>query len=325
MKKGVALLWVLVLSTVLMIISGTMVNTIIKESRFSISIEDSVKAYAAAKTGIDWGAAELANEKSTVAAGTIIIEKDAAGAAIVTTDVTINRTTKIVTSTGKSGNVRRRLEYHSTSNLGTRINPSKIPNDTPVGPLNESFTLQFDFWGKPNTSEVVFGLRNTAAVLANSTQMSLVMYQSKLYLQVYDSDTGVGSKFNVIDINTKAQYQWISNADPYQYRATIKYVKDTSAVLTIRKREEYKDPIDGETKVKYTCVAEATADLTALSMHVGTFNSLLVSGPSPTTYVASDTDYADPYMGDGEYIEYVTSATTFVRVDNIQYKDPSKL
>lgn len=187
-KRGIALIWSLVLCSILLIISGTMVSYIIKESQFSVRITESTSAYAYAKSGADWA---------------INCYQNTTGVGVTPIDIKIDKENKIeanckidldfdddglddtiVTTTGDgvAGSKIFTVGSESTISSVTRkvayemIDPTKLkyynyedfdlipsglftllPDDAPIdiienqaiGSNKESFTLQFDMWIDP--------------------------------------------------------------------------------------------------------------------------------------------------------------------------------
>jgi hypothetical protein len=64
-KKGYALIWSVLISAILLVISSTMANVIIKELNMSTREENSNNAYTAAKSGIDWANYYIHNKCQT--------------------------------------------------------------------------------------------------------------------------------------------------------------------------------------------------------------------------------------------------------------------
>jgi uncharacterized protein (UPF0333 family) len=100
-KKGIALLWSLVISLVMLLISGTMVSIIVKDSQSSVRIEESAQAYAAAKSGMDWGIWYLNSQQTGT---TFPVTFDINGSQVQTTVDVIPGTPTIINSTGVVNN-----------------------------------------------------------------------------------------------------------------------------------------------------------------------------------------------------------------------------
>lgn len=302
MKKGVALLWVLVLSVVLLIITGTMVSYIIKESRFSINIEDSTKAYSAAKTGIEWGRNELDIPNGSTGAD-IEIEPGQ-----VMANVTIDRVSNKIVSRGQSGQVRRQLEYQVSQNPGTTIYPVNM-DAMPLGPYDDSVEMQFDFWGTGtgNSSDGSrVGLDDKAVIGTDQNSISMVLTSAgNVNLKIISGKLGALPPFAAL--NSQGTPLVLPVGGPYDYQASIKYVKDTSVSLIIRKRVKVGDI------VTFECMGSVIVD--ASTYGFGPFTSFDAEGGVNRTYITDNTVYEN---GDSHY-----GVIDAFRFDNINVKTPS--
>jgi len=294
LKKGVALLWVTILSGILLIISGTMVSYIIKESQFSVRTDQSAQAYAYAKSGVDW-ATKYANDTKPIS--TVETSFDFSDSNT-ESDVTVKITPKgtdcsanyCIQSTGMVGSVTRTLEYMINPVNLTRIIPPS-PLTGPITPNNrESFNFQFDFWFGDNRASnyngTVFGLSSTSGYIA----MQINGIDGNLQLL-----TSSGTVNTAINLGTEGSII----KTPFIYRAKIKHIKDTAAALTVFRRNP-----DGS----YTCVGSAIKDLRGLDL--GNLNTLKVN--TTGTYRTSSTT-----VGDGEYLEITSPLGKALYVDNI--------
>ena len=293
-KKGVALLWVTILSGILLIISGTMVSYIVKESQFSVRTDQSAQAYAYAKSGVDWATkyADDAKPISTVEKsfdfGDSNTEIDVI--VIITPKGTNCSASYCIQSTGMVGPVTRTLEYEiNPVNLSRIIPPSPLTGT--ITPSNrESFNFQFDFWLNSNYDDkynnTVFGLSSSSGYIA--LQISGIDGN----LQLLTSSGTVSTA-----INLRSEGPIIKT--PFTYRAKIKYFKDTAATLTIFRRNP-----DGS----YTCVGSALKDLRGLDL--GNLNTLKIN--STGTYITSGTT-----VGDGEYLQVTSPLSRVLYIDNI--------
>lgn len=108
---GMALLWSLVTITVLLAITGSMAGLIIKESRMSSGIDLSIRAYAAAESGLEHGTFLATQDTPGTSPCKDKDNKCSIGSSeyffIIDYSVT-DKTT--ITSTGKSGTTNRRIE-----------------------------------------------------------------------------------------------------------------------------------------------------------------------------------------------------------------------
>jgi hypothetical protein len=334
-KKGIALLWSLVLCGLLLIISGTMVSFMVKESRMSINIEDSTQAYAHARTGIDWAKMFLQGKRGVEANGTYSFSMDplvAGDELSVEISGDLSAGTTIIRSTGDSLGVKRAIEYKVTNNSGTVINPNPTPPyGTPLPAANtDSFTLQFDMWsdgtGFPtqtaNNDIPIIGLTSNAtpAGMGSPTRISLGLTTSNASLG--DNPSGIIiSTISSANTVSRVPLTWnptftsfaninsdASSSVPYRYRVMLTYLNGTqvSAKLMVKS-----SGAGGE----YVCVAYGVADVSGLEF--GDLRYLLSHGVGIT---GGETISNDPVIA-GSYIQLQkTAAGGHIYIDNINFK-----
>ncbi len=297
MKKAIALLWTLIIILVLLIISGTMASYMIKESRMGINIEDSSKAYAFAKSGIEWG---VINKGEAVGPTCFDLDISVTGVedVCVMVDVPNGDGTKI-TSTGKANNVVRKIEYIIQDNNAEKITPSDIVNNTIISPsVSGSFDFQFDFWADNATfsGNSVFGLDT----LPGSTNPSLYIKfgsDGKISLNRKDS-SGNEETYGKLSIPLTSDATLINKYA--EYRLKIKYVHDNSISLKLYQF----DNID-----KHLCVdyVSSSPDINFSTLASFYTNSSGVSYENQTSVT----------IGDGTFIKITDSVTNNIYIDNI--------
>lgn len=318
-QKGIALMWVLILSFVLMVITTTMVTYMVKENRMSLGIQDSTQSYAYARTGIDWGMARIVSMKSgeTVSQG-LNLDMDTGTPPILETNVVITATAdgegKIVSTSDWQG-VKRTIEFEKKPITFAEVTPSddNLLTGRHLPGNNGSFRLGFDFWtNQNNPSPMWFGLASES----DSGGSYIALHFSGSYANIeVKKDGGPSASLAAISntIPTTPAFTYSGSNESYaDYRAEIIYVKDTSVNVVIKKR-------DMGTGV-YNCYASGTLDMQEHSLNdlgsldyfyvknsVGDFQYLKTSGT----------------IADGSYLQYRSGGLPIVFVDNIIVYDRS--
>ena len=275
MKKGVALIWAVVLCAVLMLIATIITTAVIKESQFSVRVDSSVRAFSAASSGIEWGkyciqdnleknagspepaAACYGPNSFTIASNPNNEEYT----------VTILKGSELpspsykITSVGKVGiDVKRVLEYKYTAVDMASVENNELTSPNAIN-FKNSFTLSYDFWlDKINpASRVEFGVENSN----NPKQKIGIVYSGvdngKMSLLVTkDASTQYSSK--AIDLSSLdlASYK----DEPYWLNVQLKYVYQNSAVLTLRRRYRNSTVPELQNKLDY-CSARTSIDLSS--------------------------------------------------------------
>lgn len=319
-KKGVALIWALVLSAILLIISTTMVTYIIQESQFSVRISESTAAYSYASSGIEWANHELEN-----GGGASTNEFDINGDGETDTTVVISTgdcsggedTDFCISSTGVSGDVTRKLEHEVTPMVANPIDLYNPPQSVKVSEDNsESFEMSFRFWGSHSS---YFGL-NQDGDSDNLNNPYLAMRiqiendgtrHDNVKLEYRDKSGNSNATEPIYDLFIDDESSGDTDGDgiieyrrnPYEYRATIRYIKDTAASIKICRKIE-----SGGTE-SFDCLGGASLDLNGKDL--GNLNSLFVydSGASEGTSTEVDYTYREflpgteqSWAGDGNII-----------------------
>lgn len=262
--KGVALLWTLLISMVLLTISGTMVNFIIKDSRFTVNIEDSVKAYAIAKSGLDWG--NWYKKTNNLSNNNYLFNIDS-------NIVRVVISADSVTSTAYVNGVERSLRTKYSELVKTAVIPS-----TNLSPNTEGFTFWFDFWGSV-AGDADFGLKNDSSVPAlfvnvNSGNAKLCMYYNNPSL--------------VISCSEPISLSGANPTEPYNLRAEINYIDGSSASLKVSKR---------------TIIDEKETYVSLGSRHLSVPDSDWLGDLKYLFYPAGSYVSSGGSQGDGEYIQ----------------------
>lgn len=314
MKRGIALLWAMVLCSILLIVTGSMVSYITKESRFSVQIEDSGRAYGASKSGIEWAVQMLKNNPNFTSTGTTI---NLAGSQV-TVRVTAGNPV-LIESTGISGTTTRKIDFeYSPYSFGTNYDSTRsninttTPTSTTVGSNTESFTLTFDFWGGYNGTG--FGLRssdNTKRIGAHFSPAwgtSMKIWTDNVASPAYDN--------NLAD-NTRVTND-THKGETYHYKATITYLKDTAAMIKIyAENDRINQP------GVYTCVASGTRDLSGISLGDLSYFYAYTPGVNETgtTYSTDNVSYiTNGTDGDGTWLRLNDGGATNLYIDNIFLK-----
>lgn len=123
-QRGVALLWSLVTIAVLLAIAGSMAGLIIRESQMSSGIDASVRAYAAAESGIEHGSYLASTGSGDISDRQFWIEDNILGYKLTVDKDNPTEGSYLIISTGKSGNTTRKIE--KTIDRGMLSQPSVL-------------------------------------------------------------------------------------------------------------------------------------------------------------------------------------------------------
>lgn len=337
-NKGLALLWAVVLSGLLLIICGTMVSFMIKENKMSINIEDSTQAYSYARTGIDWSKAFLRDSSGTDGNGSynFDLKPQVAGdelTVIITGDLGNN--TKVARSTGNYAGVKRTIEYKLTNSNWIGISANTYPYGTPLPVDNKgSFTFQFDFWtdfngpiAKPLYADVpVMGLTATTDPRGNgyNPYISIAFADNLVFTTGAANNSGLilqaalgaaadgkFGKTEPLTVNTANNFVGVANDAeknmPYRYRMVLSYISNTQASAKLLLRNSN----DGS----YTCGAYGILDVSGNDF--GNLDKLLAHGAG---YPETSYTYSGGPQGDGYYIRLPIDASHAYYIDNPVFK-----
>lgn len=166
-KRGISLIWVVIFCSLLILVATVMTSVIVMESHLSGNFDDSLQAYAAAKSGVAWGTYYVdQNGPSTLTRSFSSYDTATPPNKIADYEVTISGDT--ITSIGKvnNGTITRKLVYTFVDN---GYDPLKVPyadikTDSYVvsTPANESFSYQYNTWfSVGSTAATIFGISET--------------------------------------------------------------------------------------------------------------------------------------------------------------------
>jgi hypothetical protein len=282
-KKGIALLWAIVMATILMLVAGTMISFVIKDSQGIVRIEDSVKAYSAAKSGMDWALTFYHNQETPPTSGSYSFTiTDPADPNPANVWVTF-KTGGLITSLGEYNNSQREVEYKVAAVSST---PVADPNDGLIT-TGSNFRLQFDYWFDEIPDNFTYGFLDPNAT------------GNRIYIKNIGTNGDVAlctlSKCsNTIKIGS--QVNPASNINkPYFFRAKIDYTSSNVATLTVSARSA----VGAE---KYTDLGVGYLDpgfiLPATKKMFATPSAVLYTDANPDTF---------PNSGDGGVLEILDS------------------
>ena len=290
-KSGVALIWTLITITILLIVSSTMANYIIRESQMSVRIEDSTQAYAIAQSGIEWAKEYVANNPGANYSGSEFVMLG--GKVTVTIQFNapvLGQTT--VTSLGVFAGVNRKLEYViSKSQKVLVVNESVIGHE--VFAMNGNYFYQFDLWGASPAVRV--GLSTSSGPIngpAANTKTLAVYYDGS------NKTFDLKSYYNLETVSSSGPVTISDGPDvatPYAWRVRVDYLQSTAARLTIYRRDSITSDL--------VCVGTSTTNLSEKDFTM------------TTAYLASDQTLNPSTAGDGNVINILNSF-----VDNLVLK-----
>jgi|GEM_PF-3812132 len=228
-KRGVALIWTLLTISILLFVTSTMANFIIRESQMSVRVEDSTKAYALAQSGIEWSkqyAASNADASVLSLVSENIPLSAVFGANTGTVTVSVSRDTptspvKII-SEGSYAGVGRKLQHTIVSNVAKEI--PKVNLLSAKYRTDASYDFQFDIWKKEGSTESVkFGLREGSKTLSVEYNGSNVFT-----ISAFDGATQIGTKSVPI---VEGSYTPVQTS--YAIRVKVRYLESTAVQMTI--------------------------------------------------------------------------------------------
>lgn len=306
MKKGVALIWAMVLCGILLIISGSMVDFITKESRFAVQIEDSGIAYANASSGIEWGLEKIKGDREY--RGDLTLSFTDGSASVSHSDI-VGQPGKVkIESTGVSNFVTRKIEYvYADSSLGTEIDLTSM--DASIGANYGSFTLSYDFWGTGG-NDAHIGLNNATDTTKPKLYLKLngetATLKTFTLTAVDSSGTIINATTGPITMSADTNRNW-----SYRYRATIRYIEAVGAFAKIQKLEQGDENANGKPG-EYLCVATANLDLSSGTFKdMGDLNSIYINATNKS-YINDSTEAS---VGDGKYVD-TWNAYHHIYIDN---------
>lgn len=284
-KSGVALLWVIILSSILIIISSTMVSYIAKELRSSARVTSSATSYSYAKSGIAWAKNHISNlaPGDIPNYGTRSYAFDFNKNNLEETSVTITRRALendfIIKSTSENNNVVRAIEYTIKESGKNFILPDQLNNinyNPPQSPRlkednNGSFEMSFVFWARDNLSQRLFigasqtsGLWTGAQTGSSIISVSLQDTTQGTIMAIAARDTGGAT----VSRQEQAPLKWEAERASRDvtsfigYRGFLTYIEDTSASFRIER-------IDG------TCIG--TVNISLVGRDFGNLRYLFIN------------------------------------------------
>jgi hypothetical protein len=229
-KEGISLIWVVVFCTLLILVATIMTNQIVLESHISIRFDSSIRAYNAARSGINWGTYYLSSDGALTdqhIVGLKLTDSDS------TYDVDINVTTKEIVSKGHSNGVIRVLKYTYTLPAATVTIPATtIANSSTAvqAPGDKQFGFSFNFWKSvpfDPTIPLEFGIENSTT----ENSIKVIVGDDGITLRVIDGTNPAVSKKIIFDStrgNVNAQYG---------AKALISYIPGTGVQLELQTRD----------------------------------------------------------------------------------------
>lgn len=302
-KKGVALLWTLIICFVLLIVSGTMVGFITKESQASVRIEDSVQAYAAAKSGLEWGNWYVKNYSRINPSGgdinstfTVPVSLNPVISAKVLIQFTKATGAGKIESEGEINGVKRKILFNLSGSQSYKW-PANANQPEILSPqICSSFKIQYDFWLDRNAypfQDFEFGVANS--VTGKNLYMNVDTYSNVTYAGIQSA--GVTTPMPSIVLVDKSvyapTYQNDTNrtpTEPYNYRAELKYIKNLSATIEISRRS-----ISGD-DVVYTPIGSQSIKM--IGKDLGTIDRIYIR-PNGWNYY----DNGNSGSGDGSNLQ----------------------
>jgi hypothetical protein len=304
---------------VLFTVSATLANNIIKESRSSIRMDDSARAYSAAESGIEWAKHYTNNMVGTSnfnevgcpssqseigkIHGPFSIEDEGGSnggepakyQVVLAADGPSNC---IISSLGTSNDTNRKLEYTITSS-----GLDEIPFDlNSILAVKGSYVQQFSIWrgNVVNTSgSIDVGLKNDSG--------------DKYIAMGYESNASEINIWLASDGDVKSDKISIPSKDldnPYALHIKIEYLRGTAIRLSVRKRDK-----DGY----ITCISpDSTAHISASGKNYSSLNHFMLSSNIPGVTVGLKP--ADQSIGDGDVMSIFSSSGQYLYIDNMAAK-----
>lgn len=313
-KKGVALLWVLVLCSVLLIITGTMVSYITKESHFSVRVDESTKAYAAASSGIEWGKKEYPN--LSIGQTTKYIKVQAGTDITAEVIVTKNANSGLIESTGTSGEVTRKLEYTVAKENFSPVPLNTSPELTEVSSSNTgSFTLKFHYWYQAGVSapQMTFGVKDPS--IAN--KYLAVNVDSNGYAKIV-AGYGVATPKTSSPIKLPPPDATVNHDKAFTYELELHYIKGIGASLRIK--EVKKNAANEAYKECIFVTSDGYVAVGLVGLDLGNLKNIKAISQSGTTTVTMIPAANDKYYNTDYILFKDTSNNRFGYIANILLK-----
>jgi Tfp pilus assembly protein PilX len=296
--KGFALIWSLVFITILLIVATTIATAITKESKMSLNSTDSLRAYAAAQTGIDLARTQfivgvenwrqlngITNDSATPYTFNGSLDNN-------TVSYKVNYWTGItspyIESTGTVGTINRKIDYYPTSTPPEIISNSNL-NDAAKAQnnksliANKSFSLGFDFWATTAGASQTIQISNSngyikAVITANSSTSLSITLNAHLNSPASDAPT-------LSDINIPTT----SGNSPYAYNINLEYKYASYLKYTLTTKDASNRPL---------CAKSNVLVLTNMPAGIDLSGSDTLALPGATLYTATN---SDSFTGDAFY------------------------
>lgn len=242
-KKGIAILWVLVLSSILIIISVTTVSHITMELRNTSRIASSAISFSHANSGLAWAKNHIAkNNNTNELGGTFFLDFDNDS----TNDVEViisdeGNSNFFIRSTGKNNDARRSIEYRISPLPVTtaELSPDGLGSDSALikSDNNDSFHLSFSFEPKDaNNQSFEIGL--TTSAISNPAPEGTIKHITAALAQ---GEGGTKMKISTSsNVGVKEEYSETlspleigGNYPAFRFIGSIRYIKNTAAIFRI--------------------------------------------------------------------------------------------
>ncbi len=243
-KRGIALIWALVTSAVMLMLATVLANISIKEIQSARRTDNSQEAYANAKTGIEWAIDFIANGSGDN--GTYIFNQSPTSKFTVTISTSGND--RVIVSEGKINNLTtRRIEY-KIRDSAINVVPCASNQFAAVATSN-SFDWKFDF-----TLKDAFGSgTSTASAVTTSGQKIDVVFSRSGANYTAQLISG-GTSSSLLTLNAQGQ----NVNEELKFRASVRYVKNIGAELKI----EFRDDTVPAAQENLKCVKRVSIPLT---------------------------------------------------------------
>ena len=289
--KGFALIWSLILITILLIVSTTVATAIVKESRMSLNSTDSLRAYSAAQTGVDLARTQFVNGIENwrkTNGNTDDVSYDFNGLLAgnnASYSVKYWPSPKsLIESTGTVGTISRKIDY--TMAAPTEVTPNSDLNDAINGQNNKqlvadkSFSLSFDYWAPTSGSTNYIRIQNSNGYI----NIGLTVFSQSVNVVLYEhiNSTGTNVPTPVADTisSFNAPLNTFSNT-PYSYNIKVDYEYDAYLKYTFTTKDSNMNPKCAKTNV-YDVSAAPALDLSG--------NDSLVFSPAVSLYTPTSSD-----------------------------------
>lgn len=309
-KNGVALIWALILSSILLIVSGTMVSYITKEAQFGFQIGESTRVYSAAKAGITWASKKVEENRDNINNTPVTLSLDEIDITVVIMPASSGLCDSgtgsidycISSEASADGKITRKIfvKKRKTDRDDTLdsyesilANPAS-PQITDGG--ENSFSINFEFWGTPlpPTTTIPFGFQNET----RNTKLYIEFNEdeAELVAEYWDPNSGAFESLrSSTSINTAPE----SGSTTYSFIADLSYIDDTTAVLSIIARDS------GLKKVS-PCRGEISLDLSGIDM--GNLNYIYTSSDITSgSGLGGGDDKVFDVGGQGLYLDTLTT------------------